>query len=96
MPQDVASMVGRGVARVWREQWDEGINDLTAAIDVSTVDGPQTASAHRARGVAYAARGRNAEAITDYEVYLSIVPDAPDRARVEQWIDGLRAPKPPA
>jgi tetratricopeptide (TPR) repeat protein len=89
MPQHVASMVGRGIAEVWKQEWQGGIDDLSAAIDMGTDQGPLTAWAHRARGVAYAALGQASEAIADYEAYLALTPDAEDRSQVEGWIIDL-------
>lgn len=90
MPEHRASMLGRGVARLWKEQWESSWSDLTAVLDsggdLDTLD----AWAHRARGVAHAATGRPGEAIADYEAYLSMVPEASDRAEVEGWISQLR------
>lgn len=91
MPQHRASLLGRGIARIWNEQWDLAIQDLSAVLDA---DAPQddaiAASAHRARGVLNAVKGHSMEAIADYEAYLSIMPDAQDRADVEKWIEQLR------
>ncbi len=90
MPEHRASMLGRGVAWLWKEQWEVALNDLTAVLDSSADVDTLAAWAHRARGVAHAAMGRPADAIADYEAYLSAAPEAPDRADVEGWIDQLR------
>jgi len=90
MPEHRASMLGRGVAWLWKEQWEAALNDLTAALDAGADADTLTAWAHRARGVANAAMERPAEAIADYEAYLSEAPEAPDRADVEGWIHQLR------
>lgn len=90
MPQHRASLLGRGIARIWNEQWASAIEDLTAVLDADSEPDAIAASAHRARGVLYAAMGRPAEAISDYETYLSMVPDASDRTNVVKWIDQLK------
>ncbi len=86
MPEHAASMVGRGIALVWKQQWEDGAASLSAALDLGLEDGPLAAWAHRARGVAFAAVGRDSEAVADYDSYLTLTPDAPDRAQVEGWM----------
>ena len=90
MPEHRASMLGRGVAWLWKEQWEPALQDLTAALDSSEDPDEVTAWAHRARGVVNAALRRPAEAIADYEAYLAMAPEAADRAEVEGWIAQLR------
>ncbi len=90
MPEHRASMLGRGVAWLWENQLDPAVKDLTAAIDSSSDPDSVTAWAHRARGIANAALGRPAEAIADYEAYLSMSPQASDSAEVQGWIDQLQ------
>jgi tetratricopeptide (TPR) repeat protein len=90
MPQDRASRVGRAVALLWKNDARGTIHDATIVIENSPRPDRWTAWAHRARGVAYSRLGQRSEAIADYEAYLSLVPDAPDRAEVETWIAGLR------
>ena len=48
-----------------------------------------TAFAYRGRGTANAALNRSEQAVADYQSYLALVPDAPDRAEVEGWIEDL-------
>jgi tetratricopeptide (TPR) repeat protein len=91
MPQDRASRVGRGVALLWKEAWEPAIADLTRVIEESATPDQPAAWASRARGIAYAALNQPAQAIADYESYLSLAPQAPDRAEVEGWIAELHA-----
>ena len=42
-------------------------------------------------GILYQELGRNSEALSEFETYLRIFPDAPDREEVESRIDQLRA-----
>ncbi len=88
-PNDRASLVGRGVALLWEGAWPSAIEDLTRAIDVSQQPDRWTAWAYRARGLAYAGLNRRAEAVADYQAYLSLSPGAPDTAEVEGWIAAL-------
>lgn len=90
MPQHRESLLGRGVASIWKERWGLAVEDLTAVLDTDSRPDTVSALAHRARGVLYAAMGRPAEAIADYETYLSIMPEASDKANVEKWIGQLR------
>jgi tetratricopeptide (TPR) repeat protein len=89
MPKDRASRVGRGVAELWSGDPNAAIGDLSTAIDASTTPDHITAWAHRARGVAEASLDQPERAIADYRAYLTIVPDAADRALVEGWIADL-------
>jgi tetratricopeptide (TPR) repeat protein len=88
-PQDRASQVGRGVALLWKQQWQPAVADLTQAIQGTQQPDQLTAWALRARGVALAALGQAPGAIADYKAYLTLVPGAPDRADVENWIADL-------
>jgi tetratricopeptide (TPR) repeat protein len=89
MPDDLASRVGRGVALLWSGDAQSAIGDLSFAIDRSTGPDHLTALAYRARATAEAALKQAPEAITDYQAYLAIAPDAPDRSQVEGWIADL-------
>jgi tetratricopeptide (TPR) repeat protein len=89
MPQDRASRVGRGVARLWLGESAGAIEDLSFAIDATATADRITAWAHRARGLAYAAQGETASAVSDYQAYLTLSPEANDRALVERWISEL-------
>jgi tetratricopeptide (TPR) repeat protein len=89
MPEDRASRVGRGISLLWKGDPEAAVADLTFAIDHSINPDRVTAFAYRARGTANASLNRSAQAITDYQAYLAILPDAPDRAEVEGWIEDL-------
>lgn len=89
MPDDLASRVGRGVGNLWNGDPQSALPDLSYAIDHSTGPDRLTAFAYRARGTAEAALNQSAQAVTDYQAYLAILPDAPDRSQVEAWIADL-------
>jgi tetratricopeptide (TPR) repeat protein len=91
MPQHRASMVGRAVALLWKGEWTEASDDLTAELEMDVEPDEVTGWAHRARGIANAALGKVAEAIGDYEAYLAISPGAADKDEVQGWIAQLRA-----
>jgi tetratricopeptide (TPR) repeat protein len=91
MPQDRPSRVGRGVALLWKEQWELALSDLTQVVDGTPTPDQETAWAHRARGTANAALGHASAAIADYQQYLALMPDAPDRDEVASWIPELQA-----
>jgi Tetratricopeptide repeat len=89
MPQDRASRVGRGVARLWVGDAQGSIDDLSAAIDATPTPDRIAAWAYRARGLARASLGQSDSAVTDYKAYLSLSPTATDRSQVEGWIADL-------
>ena len=89
MPQDRASRVGRGVARLWLGDAQGSIDDLSIGIDASTTPDRVTAWAYRARGLAHANLGQAEGAVADYKAYLSVLPAATDRAQIEAWIADL-------
>jgi tetratricopeptide (TPR) repeat protein len=61
---------------------------IDAWLQVVAID-PDYASAHKNLGVAYSDQGRIDEAITEFETYLRLLPDASDRAAVEEKIAEL-------
>lgn len=89
MPQDRASHVGRGIARLWLGQAQTAVDDLSSVIDATVNPDRITAWAYRARGLANAALGKSESAVADYQAYLTMSPDADDRAIVELWIREL-------
>jgi hypothetical protein len=89
MPEDRASRVGRGIGLLWRGDAQLALADLTFAIDRSRGPDRLTAFAYRARGTANALLSRPVEAISDYQAYLTLMPDASDRDEVEAWIADL-------
>jgi hypothetical protein len=89
VPDDRASYLGRGIARLWQGDPQAALDDLTFAIDHSSAPDRVTAFAYRVRGTAYAALKQPAQAISDYQAYLALVPAADDRAEVEGWIADL-------
>ena len=94
VPDDRASYLGRGIAALWNGEPEVAVSDLTFTLDHGTAsDGSATdrvtAFAHRVRGTAYAALKESALAVSDYQAYLALLPDAADRAEVEAWIADL-------
>lgn len=91
LPQDRSSRLGRGIALLWLGSWQAAIDDLTRVINDGAAPDHFSAWAFRGRGVAYAALNQRARAVVDYQTYLALTPDAPDRAQVEGWITDLAA-----
>jgi regulator of sirC expression with transglutaminase-like and TPR domain len=89
-PDDRPSYLGRGIARLWNGDQDGALADLSYAIDHGSTPDRVAAFAHRVRGTAYAALQQPVEAIADYETYLTLLPNADDRADVEGWIADLK------
>jgi tetratricopeptide (TPR) repeat protein len=89
MPQDRPSRVGRGIAHLWLGQPALAIDDLSMAIDAASSPDAVSAWAYRARGLAYASLGQSDKAVSDYQSYLTLSPDAPDRAQIQSWITDL-------
>lgn len=91
MPEHRASRLGRGIAWLWKEQWQEAATDLTGVLEDEGGQDSLALWAHRARGIAYASLGLYSQATDDYVAYLDISPEAPDRDEVEGWIAELQA-----
>ena len=89
LPGDRPSLIGRGVAWLWKESWQAAAADATSVIDAPVRPDPLTAWAYRARGVARASLGQLGPATSDYQSYLSLAPQAPDRPTIERWIEEL-------
>lgn len=90
-PSDRASLLGRGVAYLWKGQWQQSVDDASAVINSSAQSDQMTAWAYRARGLAYAGLHQPNSAIADYQAYLTLSPNASDRAVVQGWIASLEA-----
>lgn len=91
MPESRSCRIGRGVAYLWMHDWSHAISDLTQVITTGSRPDSWTASALRARAIAYAGRGQYDAAILDYRTYLSLVPNVSDRLQVQTWIGELQA-----
>jgi tetratricopeptide (TPR) repeat protein len=89
MPQDRPSRVGRGIAELWLDNPQAAVDDLTTAIQAAPTPDRIAAWAFRARGLAYASLGQSDSAVADYNQYLSLTPNAPDRDQVTGWIADL-------
>jgi tetratricopeptide (TPR) repeat protein len=90
IPGNRPSLVGRGVANIWEQNWSLALDDLAQVVDSPAPPDQWTALAHRARGLAYAGLDRPDQAIAEYQAYLNLRPDADDRAQVEGWIADLQ------
>lgn len=88
-PGDRATLVGRGVANLWKGQWQQAVDDETAVIAGSSTPDDVTGWAYRARGLAFAGLRQSASAIADYQAYLNLSPNASDRAEIQSWITNL-------
>jgi regulator of sirC expression with transglutaminase-like and TPR domain len=91
MPQDRPSRVGRGIAELWLDQPQAAVDDLTTAIQGVPTPDKISAWAFRARGLAYASLGQSQNAVADYNQYLSLTPNAPDKDQVTGWINDLNS-----
>lgn len=91
VPDDRASLVGRGVARLWQDDWQSAIADVTPVIEAPGTADQLTAWALRTRGIARAGLGLSTPALADYQAYLALAPQAPDRSTVERWMEELSA-----
>jgi tetratricopeptide (TPR) repeat protein len=89
MPQDRPSRVGRGIAELWLDQPQAAVDDLTTAIQGVATPDKVSAWAFRARGLAYASLGQSQNAVADYNQYLTLTPNAPDKDQVTGWIAEL-------
>ena len=51
---------------------------------------PKNANAYWGRGITYQRASRNAQAVSDFQMYLKLAPNAPDRNQVQQLINQLK------
>jgi tetratricopeptide (TPR) repeat protein len=84
-PDDPKIYNNLGAAYYVQGKVDDAIG---AWLKVLAID-PDHAKAHKNLGLAYSDLGRIEEAITEFETYLQLLPDAPDRAAVEEKIAEL-------
>jgi tetratricopeptide (TPR) repeat protein len=89
MPKDRPSRVGRGIAELWLDNPQGAVDDLTNAISAVSTPDRISAWAFRARGLAYANLGQSDNAVSDYNQYLTLTPNAPDHDQVTGWIADL-------
>jgi tetratricopeptide (TPR) repeat protein len=85
-PADASLYYNRGAAYTFRHNLDRAVSDLTKTIEID----PKYANAYPVRGVIYRNEGLKSQAVADFETYLRLVPDASDRAQVEQWLGELK------
>jgi hypothetical protein len=84
---DVMPLLDRGLEALAHGEVDLALASYRAAC---TVD-PARPEAHRGRGLAATRAGLDGEAISAFEHYLALAPDAPDTERVRARITDLRA-----
>ena len=90
-PKDRGCLLGRGIAYLWSGDQGKAITDLSTVIDQSATADRWTAWALRARGIAYADLGNYSDAISNYQAYLSVVPNAGDQSEIKSWISELQS-----
>jgi tetratricopeptide (TPR) repeat protein len=81
-----AAYLNRGLAQVQLGNSDQALADVSQAIQIS----PTFALAYRNRAEMHKSLGNNTAASYDLQVYLSLVPNAPDTAAVQAEIDSLQ------
>ena len=84
-PDDPKALNNLGAVYYMQGKVDDAIDTWLKVLDID----PDYAKAHKNLGIAYRDLGRIDEAIAEYETYLQLLPDAPDRAEVEQDIAEL-------
>ena len=77
-----------GISLFYLKNVDASENELKAAI--SSKGGEKLAIAHLYLGQIYSQKKKNAEAVTELEKYLEMVPKAPNADRIKQAIDQLK------
>ena len=75
--------------RLWLDNPQAAVDDLTTAITTVCTPDKISAWAFRARGLAFASLGQSDSAVADYNQYLSLTPNAPDKDQVTGWIADL-------
>ncbi len=73
---------------IGQEDYDQAKADLTKATELYLGN----AEAYYLRGGVNRRQGLTAQAISDYEMYLRLIPNASNRAQVEQWLRDVGAP----
>ena len=68
-----------------------GFNDNSEGLEQKIGPDLDNVEAYINRGIAYANSGDFERAIADFEQYLDLVPDAPDREEVLSWIDQMKS-----
>jgi tetratricopeptide (TPR) repeat protein len=77
----------RGLVQAQLGNTDQALADISQAIEIS----PTFALAYRNRADLHKSLGNNTAASYDLQVYLTLVPNAPDAAEVQAEIDALQA-----
>jgi regulator of sirC expression with transglutaminase-like and TPR domain len=87
-PRDVLARLLRNLKEIHRtaEDWPR----LLAVMHRLVLVLPTAVDERRDRGLAWAALGRNREAVADLEAYLAALPQAPDAASLREQVSDLR------
>jgi tetratricopeptide (TPR) repeat protein len=85
-PQHTRAYNNRGNAHTSLGEVESALRDYDTALQFD----PNLALAYFNRGLLRSRLGDPAQAIADLEMYLELVPDAEDRAQVEDFIEQLR------
>ncbi|HNR36928.1 MAG TPA: tetratricopeptide repeat protein, partial [Candidatus Hydrogenedentes bacterium] len=88
-PNDPSAHNDLGEARRQAEDFTKAISSFETALKLN----PAYTAARYNLGLAYAALGRNANAIEQFQAYLRDAPDAPDSGTVKEWIAKLELEK---
>ncbi len=73
-------LVAEGNQAIAEQRFNDAIHSYKDALKLN----PRAGKVHKYLGIAYASMGNAAKACEHYKKYLAMVPDAPDRAQVEQ------------
>ena len=68
------------------EQYDQALEHYDIALELD----PKQAASCKGRGDVFLAMGNEEAALADYEMYLSLVPEGPEREAVEKIVKSLR------
>lgn len=77
--------LARGIVSAQLEDYETAIEDFTEALDYDE----SLSIAYRERGLAARALDNTEQAVADLEAYLEAVPEAADRAEIEEILDEL-------
>jgi tetratricopeptide (TPR) repeat protein len=84
--KDASAYFNRALAQRKKGNLDQALDDYSKAIELD----PKYANAYYNRGLLYREKSMKPQAIADFEMYLQLIPNASDRAKVEQWIRELK------
>ncbi|HNT27341.1 MAG TPA: tetratricopeptide repeat protein [bacterium] len=76
------AFVAEGNRAIGEQRFSDAIHAYKDALKIK----PRAGKVYKFLGIAYASTGNAAGACENYRKYISLVPDAPDRAQVEDLI----------